>query len=102
MFELRVDLMQRLDVVGNHPSRRGLCWMLGNADPPVHDLRPSVLAAVRTGRYTSPSLRESPDGLGSLVAWFTHQQAHLRRKMGFLNRQFGRLAWDGLVSGQIS
>ncbi len=94
--------MQRLDVVGNHPSGRGLCWMLGNADPPVHDLRPSVLAAVRTGRCTSPSLRESPEGLGSLVACFLDRQADIGKEMVFSISQFAELTCWRLRSIQTS
>src|SRR5215831_8087352 len=65
--------------------------MLGNADRRVHDLRPSAKAAVPTGRCTSPSLRESPEGLGSLVSCLLNRQAEVGKEMVFSVGQFAEL-----------
>jgi hypothetical protein len=62
--------------------------MLGNARRSVHDLRPSALAAVRIGRCASPSFRESPEGLGSLVACLLDGQADVGKEMVFSISQF--------------
>jgi hypothetical protein len=43
---------------------------------------------VRAGRCTSPSLRESPKGLGSLVARLLNRQADVGKEMVFSISQF--------------
>ena len=57
--------------------------MVGNVDRRVHDLRASALGAVRTGRCTSPSFREHPEGLRSLVACLFNRQADVGKEMVF-------------------
>ena len=65
--------------------------MLGNAAWRVHDSRPGVLAAVRAGRWTSRSLREGPEGLGSLVACLLKRQADVCKEKVISISQFAEL-----------